>query len=308
MTEVPKRTSIDRRDALRYLLAAGAMPFVSSLSQGGDLVMESMKDAGARQPAPDRMPTIFLAHGSPFLLDDSEWVGELAAWSRALPRPRAILMVSAHWEARPVTLGATTTVPLIYDFYGFPARYYEVTYPAPGAPELAAGIRSALARNGSVLDAPDRGLDHGAYVPLVAMYPKADIPVLQLSLPTLEGSALFRLGRELAFLRDEGVLIVGSGFITHNLRTLDVRPNAPAPGWASDFDAWVTDALAAGDVDSLNQYRSLAPGVRESLPTHEHFVPLLVSAGAAGSDIGEIQFPITGWMAGSFTKRSVQFG
>ncbi|MCA9727860.1 MAG: dioxygenase [Candidatus Eisenbacteria bacterium] len=257
------------------------------------------------------MPVVFLAHGSPFLLDDATWVRELAGWSAALPRPRAILMVSAHWENQPVTLGATETVPLVYDFYGFPARYYEVTYPAPGAPELAARTRDLLVGSGttrSVLDAPTRGLDHGAYVPLVAMYPRADVPVLQMSLPTLDAPELFALGRALESLRDEGVLIVGSGFVTHNLRTLDLRPDAPTPAWAADFDAWVTQALETTDVDALVRYRELAPGVRQSLPTHEHFVPLVVASGAAGSDRAVVDFPITGWMAGSFTRRSVQFG
>ena len=118
----------------------------------------------------DRMPSIFLAHGSPFLLDDKGWVGELNAWAGALPRPTAILMLSAHWEERPITLGATTTVPLVYDFYGFPAKYYNVRYAAPGAPELARRVRALVSRTQPVVEDPARGLDHGAYVPLIAMY------------------------------------------------------------------------------------------------------------------------------------------
>ncbi|HEX6241809.1 MAG TPA: class III extradiol ring-cleavage dioxygenase, partial [Polyangiales bacterium] len=138
----------------------------------------------ARPPArPARMPAIFAAHGAPPLLDDQGWMEQLAGWSSALPRPKAVLIISAHWEARPATLGATTPVPLMYDFYGFPERFYQTRYAAPGAPALAARVRELLrARSVPVQDDPRRGLDHGAYVPLVAMYPAADVPVLQISL------------------------------------------------------------------------------------------------------------------------------
>lgn len=129
-----------------------------------------------------RLPSLFVAHGAPPLLDDDRWVGELRAWARRPPKARAILMLSAHWEQRPVTIGATTRVPL--NSHGFPARYYEQQYGAPGAPDLAARVRSLLEPQEPVLEDPQRGLDHGAYVPLVAMYPEADVPVLQVSLPT----------------------------------------------------------------------------------------------------------------------------
>lgn len=254
--------------------------------------------------ASGRMPAIFLAHGAPPLLDMPDWMGELRAWGAALSRPRAVLMVSAHWEDRPVTLGATTTVPLVYDFYGFPERYYQVKYPAPGAPWLAERVRALV---GTTADDPARGLDHGAFVPLLGMFPDADVPVLQVSLPTLEPKPLLELGRALAPLRDEGVLVIGSGFITHNLRTIDPRPGAPVPAWAQDFDAWTADVLARRDLDALVQYRQKAPGVRESLPTHEHFVPLLVAQGAA-LDGPAPTTPIQGFWFGSFTRRSVQFG
>ena len=159
------------------------------------------------------MPIVFVAHGAPILLDDQAWVGELAAWAKAMPRPKSILMVSAHWEERPAMFGATRPVPLVYDFDGFPEKYYQVKYPSPGAPELASRVRQLLQGNAIVCaDDPNRGLDHGAYVPLVAMYPKGDIPVLQLSLPGLVPDELIRLGRALGPLRDDGVLIFGSGF------------------------------------------------------------------------------------------------
>lgn len=253
------------------------------------------------------MPAIFLAHGSPFLLDDREWMAQLAEWARALPRPSAVLMLSAHWERKPVTLGATRAVPLVYDFYGFPEHYYRVQYPAPGAPALAARVAALVGATQPVV-ASDRGLDHGAYVPLLAMYPEADVPVLQVSLPSLEPQALFELGRSLAPLRDEGVLIVGSGFLTHNLRAMDMSPDAPTPAWASEFDAWAADVLARRDVDALLDYRARAPGVRLALPTHEHFVPVLAAAGSDERGTGPVAFPITGYNFGSLTKRSVQFG
>jgi 4,5-DOPA dioxygenase extradiol len=253
------------------------------------------------------MPAVFLAHGSPLLLDDTEWVAELHRWAGELPRPESLLVLSAHWDERPITLGATTTVPLVYDFYGFPEKYYGVTYPAPGAPGLARRVVELLSPLGPVAASPGRGLDHGAYVPLVAMYPGADVPVLQVSLPGLEPSALFELGRVLAPLREEGVLLMGSGFLTHNLRTLDWTGGEPTPAWAREFDEWAAGALARKDADALVDYHRRAPGVRQALPTHEHFVPVLVAAGSAAERAGDVRFPITGFAYSTFTKRSVEF-
>jgi 4,5-DOPA dioxygenase extradiol len=261
----------------------------------------------AKTTSTSRLPSLFLAHGSPILLTDRPWIAQLNQWAAHLPRPKAVLMLSAHWLDKPVTLGATTPVPLVYDFYGFPAEFYRTKYPAPPAPALAARVRALLGA-GNTVDEPGRGLDHGAYVPLVAMYPDADIPVLQASLPSLEPRELLALGKALAPLRDEGVLIVGSGFLTHNLRRMSFDPNAPTPQWAAEFDAWAGDVLARRDVDALMKYRETAPGVRESLPTHEHFVPVIVALGAALDDAAAVTFPITGWAYGSGTKRSVQFG
>ena len=165
-----------------------------------------------------RMPVLYLSHGAPPLADDPTWTAELAAWSEDLPRPKSILVVSAHWESAPLTVGATEQVPLTYDFWGFPEHYYQVTYDAPGAPELARDVHGLLSRPGNeVHQDPNRGLDHGAYVPLVEMFPEADIPVLQVSMPSLDPRELFEVGRKLAPLRDDGVLIIGSGFTTHNL-------------------------------------------------------------------------------------------
>ena len=253
------------------------------------------------------MPVIFAAHGAPILLDDAGWMGELATWAKAMPKPKSILMVSAHWEERPATLGATRTVPLVHDFSGFPDRYFETRYPAPGAPELADRVRDLL-RQGNILstDDPERGLDHGAYVPLVAMYPGGDIPVLQVSMPGLDPQELFKLGWALGPLRDEGVLIFGSGFLTHNMR---FAFRSGTPEWAREFDGWAQDALSRLDVDALQNFRERAPAAAMALPTWEHYAPVLVAAGAVVDEHPRTTFPITGWwMDGAFTKRSVQFG
>ena len=183
------------------------------------------------------MPAIYLSHGAPPLADDAIWPGQLANWAASLPKPKSVLMVSAHWETAPLALGATSTVPLVYDFWGFPEKYYTVRYPAPGAPELAGDVRKLLRTAGTpVEDIPYRGLDHGAYVPLVEMYPDADVPVLQVSMPTLDPEGLYQIGRKLRPLRDQGVLIVGSGFFTHNLRAMSLDGQV-SPVMA-EFDHW----------------------------------------------------------------------
>ena len=251
------------------------------------------------------MPVLFQAHGAPPLLDDPGWIAELAAWAKALPRPRAIVVVSAHWEERPISIGAVEPLPLIYDFYGFPERFYRLQYASPGAPDVAARIRQLLgAAQIDFVDEPKRGLDHGTYIPLMCMYPDASIPVLQISLPSEEPAELLAMGRALAPLRREGVLLIGSGFLTHNLRALRLRET---PSWASEFDHWSAEVLRNHDIDALLDYRAKAPGVVESLPTHEHFVPVIVAAGAAADS--PVTFPITGfWWNGPMTRRSVQFG
>ncbi|MFI6008379.1 dioxygenase [Streptomyces sp. NPDC051243] len=255
----------------------------------------------------ERMPALYLSHGAPPLADDPIWPGELAAWSADLPRPKAILMVSAHWEEAPLAIGATETVPLVYDFWGFPEHYYKVTYAAPGAPQLAESVRKLLRAPGMpVQDIPDRGLDHGAYVPLVEMYPEADIPVLQISMPTLDPLKLLEIGRKLAPLRDEGVLIVGSGFFTHNLAALR---QGGIPSWSVEFDDWGRRALENRDWDGLLDFLHKAPAGRYAHPRTEHFAPLFVTMGAAdaaGESDGQKSVIDGFWMG--LAKRSVQFG
>ncbi|UUU22792.1 dioxygenase family protein [Streptomyces sp. DSM 40750] len=255
----------------------------------------------------ERMPALYLSHGAPPLADDPIWPGELAAWSATLPRPKAILMVSAHWEEAPLALGAVDPVPLVYDFWGFPEHYYKVRYGAPGAPELAASVRKLLQAPGiPVQDIPDRGLDHGAYVPLVEMYPDADIPVLQISMPTLDPVRLMDIGRKLAPLRDEGVLVVGSGFFTHNLAALR-QPGTPT--WSAEFDDWGHRALESRDWDALLDFLHKSPAGQLAHPRTEHFAPLFVTMGAAeaAGELDAQQSVIDGFWKG-LAKRSVQFG
>jgi 4,5-DOPA dioxygenase extradiol len=255
------------------------------------------------------MPALYTGHGSPTLVDDALWPVQLAQWSAGLPRPKAILVVSAHWEEAPVTIGATTPVPLVYDFWGFPERYYRVQYPSPGAPRLAQRVRQLLAPYTHVAEDPERGLDHGAYVPLTVMYPDADVPVLQMSMPSEDPRILVEVGRRLAPLRDEGVLIMGSGFMTHSFDAINkMRRGAPGiPSALLEFDAWAAEALARKDVDSLIDYHRTAPGVSYAHPTVDHFVPLFIALGAGLDREQPAQTQVEGyWMANS--KRSVQFG
>jgi len=252
-----------------------------------------------------RMPALYIGHGAPPLLDDPVWSGELAGWARDLPRPRAILIVSAHWESAPVSLSASQA-PLVYDFGGFDPKYRTLTYEAPDATALAQQVAAMMPASEPVHQHATRGLDHGAWVPLRIMYPEADIPVLQLSLPTHDPARLLKLGERLRPLRDEGVLVIGSGFLTHGLPFLtEFRIDAAAPGWSTDFDAWAADALARGDVDELARYRSNAPGMPYAHPTVEHYSPLFVTLGASSEPGTPGQQVIDGFWMG-LSKRSLQ--
>lgn len=255
------------------------------------------------------MPVLYISHGAPPLADHPTWPKQLAAWSRDLPKPKAILIVSAHWESAPLTIGATRPVPLVYDFYGFPERYYRVRYPAPGAPELAQRVRQLLSgADLPVRDDPARGLDHGAYVPLVEMYPDADIPVLQISMPSLDPVVLLEVGRRLGPLRDEGVLIIGSGFMTHNLRLARFGAGEQVPpSWSAEFDAWANESVGSREIDALLDFEHKAPAARMAHPTTDHFVPLFVSLGAVLDKPYESRSVIDGYEWG-LSKRSFEIG
>jgi 4,5-DOPA dioxygenase extradiol len=239
------------------------------------------------------------------LLDDPVWTSELRGVAAKLPKPKAILIVSAHWESEPVTLSSPeSNTPLIYDFGGFDPKYYRMTYGTPDASELTNMVAKLMPDNESVYQA-NRGLDHGAWVPLKVMYPDADIPVLQMSMPTSDPYKLMELGKRLQSLRDQGVLIIGSGFMTHGLPFLrDWRIDATAPGWSADFDIWAKEALANGDVDTLANFKELAPGMPYAHPTVEHFTPLFVTMGAATNAEAAPETLVEGYFMG-LSKRSV---
>ena len=253
------------------------------------------------------MPALYVGHGAPPLLEEPEWMSEFASWTATLARPTAILIVSAHWESAPVSVSATTPVPLVYDFYGFPEHYYRLRYDAPVAPDLAQKVAALMPRDQPLVQQPTRGLDHGAWVPLMAMYPDADIPVLQMSMPDLDPERLFGLGQRLAPLRDEGVLVIGSGFLTHGLPFIRdyMRGKPGAPAWSAEFDGWAANALARGDLDELFAFREKAPGMPYAHPTTEHFAPLFVALGAATRPDAPPETKIDGFWYG-LAKRSIQ--
>ncbi|HEY9562295.1 MAG TPA: class III extradiol ring-cleavage dioxygenase [Nocardioides sp.] len=252
-----------------------------------------------------KMPALYIGHGAPPLLDDPVWSGQLAAWARDLPRPKAILIVSAHWESAPVSLTASGA-PLVYDFGGFAPKYYKMTYETPDASALAKRVAAMMPQGEPVHQHRSRGLDHGAWVPLKIMYPDADIPVLQMSLPTEDPYKLLKLGERLRPLRDEGVMIIGSGFLTHGLPFLkDWSIEAKAPGWSKDFDLWAGEAMNRGDVDELAAYKSKAPGMPYAHPTVEHYIPLFITLGAADKADKPGDQKIDGYWMG-LSKRSWQ--
>lgn len=251
------------------------------------------------------MPALYIGHGAPLLLDDPIWSSEIAAISSKFAKPSAILIVSAHWESAPISISSPIAgTPLVYDFGGFAQKYYEMTYETPDASALAARIAAMMPDN-EPLHQSNRGLDHGAWVPMKIMFPEANIPVLQMSMPTSDPGKLIELGQRLRPLRDEGVLIIGSGFMTHGLPYIrDWSLDAKAPGWSSDFDAWAADAIARGDVDMLASYKDLAPAVNYAHPTVEHFTPLFITLGAATKPDAIAETLVDGFWMG-LSKRSL---
>lgn len=232
-----------------------------------------------------RMPTLFISHGSPtFALDPGKAGPALSALGRALPRPEAVLVVSPHWMTREPRVAVTPHPQTIHDFGGFPPALYRLQYPAPGAPEVAQRAIELLRAAGHAAEADAQwGLDHGAWVPLMHLLPQADVPVFQVSLPVrMDGASAYAYGQALAPLRDEGVLIVGSGSLTHNLYELR-RDDEVGESYASEFADWVAQVLAAGDHARLCQTMALAPHAQRAHPTAEHLWPLMVAAGAAGT-------------------------
>ncbi|MBS1209633.1 MAG: hypothetical protein H6R19_2031 [Proteobacteria bacterium] len=236
----------------------------------------------------NRMPVLFLSHGSP--MHAIEPSAAALAWAKVasdLPRPRAVLMVSAHWNTDVPLLGGSAQPETIHDFGGFPEALYQIHYAAPGAPEVPQEALALLREAGFTAGIDGcRGLDHGAWVPLLKMYPQADVPVLQLSVqPALGAAHHYALGQALAQLREAGVLIVGSGHMTHNLRDWFMQQGRNATvTYAAEFRDWVDQRVRSGPLDELLAWEELAPHARRAHPSVEHFLPLFVALGAAGPD------------------------
>jgi 4,5-DOPA dioxygenase extradiol len=227
------------------------------------------------------LPTVFLSHGSPMhAIQPGAVRGVWESLARDLPRPKAILIASAHWETNIAGFTGSPTPETIHDFYGFPKPLFDIQYPASGAPEVALKASQLLEKaNIQAAIDPRRGLDHGAWSPLLYMYPKADIPVVQVSVQTALGPKHhLDVGRALAPLSDEGVLIFGSGHLTHNLRE---RRDGPPPAYVAEFQDWVKQRIGLHDLDELADYRRLSPAGARAHPTDEHFLPLFIALGAA---------------------------
>jgi len=254
-----------------------------------------------------KLPTVFLSHGAPTLA--VEETGETRAWAKLaaeLPRPREILAVSAHWDTDTPMVSTASKPTTIHDFHGFPAELYAQRYPAPGAPALAARVAKLLGAAGLTCgtDAA-RGLDHGAWVPLKWMYPAADIPVTQLSVQSRRGAKHHHeLGKALASLRDDGVLILASGGIVHNLREIQWQAREPV-AWAKSFNDWMVARVQSGAIDELLDYRARAPDAVRSHPTDEHLEPFFVALGAGGLPARRLEL---GFAYGSLGMDSFVFG
>lgn len=231
-----------------------------------------------------RLPSLFVSHGAPTFAVEPGRIGPaLAALGRDLPRPKAVLLVSPHWMTPQPRVTTAAMPETIHDFGGFDKALYEIRYPVSGHPELATQTVELLRDAGWDATAdPRRGLDHGAWVPLLHLYPEADVPVFQVSLPTsLDADGAYRLGQALAPLAGQGVLIIGSGSLTHNLH--EVFGGAEDVAYATEFSGWIRDAVVEGDHGRLRKALQSAPHARRAHPTTEHFLPLLVAAGAAES-------------------------
>jgi 4,5-DOPA dioxygenase extradiol len=257
-------------------------------------------------PEDGALPALYLSHGAPPLFDEAEWMRQLFAWAQGLPKPKGIVIVSAHWESAPLMISSPAAgTPLVYDFGGFPQRYFQMQYATPDASVMAQRVAAAMPDSEPLHQHASRGLDHGAWVPLKVMYPDADVPVLQMSIPTHDPDRLMEIGRRLRPLREEGYLVVGSGFMTHGLPFVDFHRPEAIPGWSADFDTWVGEALARGDIEELARYRSEAPGMPYAHPTVDHYVPLFVTYGAATEQEQAATTVIDGFWMG-LAKRSFQ--
>ena len=253
------------------------------------------------------MPLVFVGHGNPMnAIEDNAYARGWTKLGQEIPRPRMILSVSAHWEAGGSLVSNQADPPTIHDFYGFPEELYAVRYPCPGSPGLAEQIVE-LGR-GNIAADDSWGIDHGTWSVLRRMYPRADVPVVQLSLDYGKSPGLhFELAKMLAPLRKERVLILGSGNVVHNLRGMKYTENATPYDWAVDFDKTVTGLIQDRRYDRLVEYGNLGSAATLSIPTNEHYLPLLYVLAVAGKE-EQVSFPVTGIDLGSVSMRAVRIG
>ncbi|KAI4351925.1 hypothetical protein L6164_006224 [Bauhinia variegata] len=259
------------------------------------------------------LDTFYISHGSPMLLIDESHPARhfLQSWQKLYPqRPNYILIISGHWNTAHPSVNVIDRNDTIHDFSGFPKSLYQLKYPAPGAPELAKRVKGLLQASGfdRVDEDKTRGLDHGAWVPAMLMYPEADIPVCQLSVSSKkDGTYHYNLGKALAPLKNEGVLIIGSGSATHNLKTMAPKGDpAPVPLWASEFDTWLKETLLEGRYDDINHYEERSPHAKKAHPWKDHFFPLHVAVGAAGGN-PNAKLIHHSWEGGTISYASYQF-
>jgi len=257
---------------------------------------------------PTRIPAVFIGHGSPMnAIGTNDWTAAWQALGRALPRPRTILAISAHWYTRGSLVTGNALPPTIHDFGGFPAELYQVRYDAPGDPALATQLVERL-QGIPVTVRDDWGLDHGTWSVLVHVFPNADIPVVQLSVDATRPAAFhYALGQQLASLRDEGVLLLGSGGVVHNLARVVWSPAAAVPDWAASFDAQVRAHVASADHQPLVDYHTFGEAARLSVPTAEHYLPLLYVLGAQQPD-ERADFLCGGFDLGTISMTSLVVG
>ncbi|AWP79398.1 aromatic ring-opening dioxygenase, catalytic subunit LigB [Bordetella bronchiseptica MBORD678] len=256
-----------------------------------------------------RLPTLFVSHGSPMLAVEPGRTGPaLAAWSDGLPeRPRAVLVVSPHWMGQGLAVSTRDRQVAWHDFGGFPADLYQLQYPAEGSPRLAQQVVDVLAHAGiQAGNDARRPLDHGAWVPLRYLYPHADLPVVQLSLDMeRDARGQYALGQALAPLRDDGVLVIGSGSLTHNLRDVRMPHGAPPADYVAPFQQWYAEHLAAGDVEALLDWQARAPGAARAHPHDDHLMPLYVALGAGGMPARRLNDEVA---YGALAMDAYQFG
>lgn len=290
----------------RTIILAGA----AALCGAAEPVLAAVRRV-AKGPAMTKMPVVFIGHGSPMnAISDNQFTRTIKAYGETLPKPRAVLVVSAHWLTPGQTLVDIQSHPkTIHDFGGFPQALFDIQYPAPGHPELAKAAIAAIQQT-SALAATDWGLDHGTWSVLRLMFPAADVPTFQVSIDYSKPTQYhLALGRELAALRAQGVLIVGSGNIVHNLRATDRQAGETleaTQSWAAQFDRYVQEALAQSDTEALMSPRLSSADVSAAVPTPDHYFPLLYAVGAANGDPARTIHE--GFQSGTLSMRSVQFG